>query len=167
MKIYHQQYTIPMNHNGTQENWVFDTQEELLTEQNINEQAMHLSDSYAKWAFASAHYKKLIQLKESELEVFLANAKLVAIEYGKKLGWKYDSEKARIDAVRNHKDSTGKYVYATDLLTLENTLRELKYYQSIIDGAILESLKIKKEMIITIGAQIRAGLGATNLVINK
>lgn len=167
MSIYHQQFKIPMNHNGKDETWVFDTQDELLTEQNINEQAMILSDSYAKWAFASAHYKKLIQLKEAELDTFMAGAKLVAVEQGKKYGWKYESEKARVEAVRNYKDSTGKYVYAVDLLTLENAIRELRYYQALIDGAILESLKIKKEMIITIGAQIRAGLGATNLVVNK
>jgi len=161
--------TIPVYINeGKREDWTFDTEEFKLTEQNINEQAMKISNAYSLWSTVAAWYRSAIQKLEIEEAPKEARFKSIAVDAGRKKGIKYDSERAKQDAIYLYQEvPTGPYVFAEEVLKYQNLKSEYLYYLDLVENAILKALSIEKDMIVSLGAQVRAGYSATTNVVTK
>ena len=136
----------------------FDTDSVMLTEENINEKSMVIAQQIAKWSFVYAQYRRKLILLEAEHTKRLAMQKQIVIAAS---GVKYTSETAKMDAVLTYKQGDA-YPYAEEELMYQNKKAELLYYIDIIDGSILKALSMEKDMIVSLGAQMRAGYKATN-----
>ena len=79
----------------------------------------------------------------------------------KALGIVFKSEKAKTAALYNHKDKNSVYDFAEVILKYENTKSELVYYIDLVESAILKPLSIQKDMIVTLGANMRAGMNVS------
>ena len=159
--------TIPVYINeGKKELWSFDTEEFKLTEQNINEQAMKISNAYSLWSTVAAWYRSAIQKLEIEEGPKEARYKMIAVDAGRKKGIKYDSERAKNDAIFVYQETpNGPYIFAEEVLKYQNVKTEYMYYLDLVENAILKALSIEKDMIVSLGAQIRAGYSATTNVV--
>ena len=74
---------------------------------------------------------------------------------------KYTSETAKMDAVLTYREGDN-FPFAEEELAYQNERAELLYYIDIIEGSILKALSMEKDMIVSLGAQIRAGYSATS-----
>ena len=74
---------------------------------------------------------------------------------------KYNSETAKMDAVLTFKDASGTFIYAEEELKYNTKRAEILYYIDIVEGTVLKSLSMEKDMIVSLGAQMRAGYSAT------
>lgn len=136
----------------------FDTDSVVLTEENINEQSMVIAKQFTKWAMVYAQYKRKLLLLEAEHAKRLAQQKQIVMDATK---IRYTSETAKMDAVLTFKDEAGNFKFAEDELMYNNTKAEYLYYLDILENGILKSLSVEKDMIISLGAQMRAGYSAS------
>lgn len=146
------------NSDGTTVEKEFDTDAVVLTEENLNEQAMVISKLFTEWSLVYAQYKRKLLLLEAKHSKWLAQAKQVVIDSTK---LKYNSETAKMDAVLTYKDETGNFVYAENELIYNNKRAEILYYIDVVESAVLKALSIEKDMIVSLGAQMRAGYANT------
>lgn len=136
----------------------FDTDSVVLTEENINEQTMKIAKEYTKWALVYSQYKRKLLLLDAKHSKWLAQAKQIVMDTVKA---KFTSETAKMDAVLTFRDESGNCTYAEDELRYNNKRAELLYYIDILESAILKALSMEKDMIVSLGAQMRAGYSVT------
>lgn len=145
--------------------WTFDTANFQLTEENINEQSMKLANTYSEWSYVSARLRKNLLDLERAYSDWEAKALAIVEAEAKQVGILFKSEKAKVTAMYNHKAADGTNDFAEHILFYENQKTELQYYMDLVDNAVLKSLSVMKDMVVTVGANIRAGLNAqTNAV---
>lgn len=144
---------------GSGKDWKFDTAAFQLTEESINEQSTKIASAYSEWAYVAAKLRKNLLDLERQYNDWEPKATAVVEAEAKQSGIIFKSEKAKGTALYNHKDGTGKYDYAEVILKYENKKDELNYYIDLVETAILKPLSIEKDMIVSIGANIRAGMG--------
>lgn len=135
----------------------FDTDSVMITEENINNQSMVIATKIAKWSFIYAQYRRMLLLLDAEHTKRLAMQKQIVMAA---TGAKYSSETAKMDAVLTYKQGDA-YPYAEEELMYQNKKAELLYYIDIVEGSILKALSMEKDMIVSLGAQMRAGYKAT------
>ncbi len=147
------------------EDWKFDTANFQVTEENIDQQAMKIASAYSEWSYVAARLRKLTLDLERTHSDWEAKALAIVEAEARTAGIIFKSEKAKVTAMYNHKAADGSNDFAESILFYENAKNELSYYTDLVDNSILKSLSIMKDMIVTIGANIRAGLNAqTNAV---
>lgn len=149
---------VPYEVDGNTIEKEFDTDSVVLTEENINEQSMNVSKAFADWAMVYSQYKRKLLLLEAKHSKWLAQAKQVVIDSTK---LKYNSETAKMDAVLTFKDASGVFIYAEEELKYSTKRAEILYYIDIVEGTVLKALSMEKDMIVSLGAQMRAGYSAT------
>lgn len=140
-------------------NLTFDTDSVVLTEENINEQSMVIAREFTKWGLVHAQYRRKLLLAEAKHAKWFAQVKQVVIDTTKV---KYNSETAKQDAVLTFRDDAGNYIYAEEELKYQNKRAELIYYIELVETAILKALSMEKDMIVSLGAQMRAGYSASS-----
>lgn len=149
--------TVPYEDvNKQQKEAKFDTDSVMLTEENINEKSMVIAQQIAKWSFVYAQYHRKLILLEAEHTKRLAMQKQIVMS----TGVKYSSETAKMDAVLTYKQGDV-YPFAEEELMYQNKKAELMYYIDVVEGSILKALSMEKDMIVSLGAQMRAGYKAT------
>lgn len=141
----------------------FDSDSVMITEENISIQASVIAQKYSLWSMVYAQYQRKLLLLEAKHAKWLAQAKQVVMDSTKV---KYSSETAKMDAVLNFQNANGVFEFAEQELQYQNQKAELLYYIDILDSAILKSLNMEKDMIITLGAQMRAGYSASTNTVN-
>lgn len=145
--------------------WTFDTNQFQVTEENINEQSMRIAAAYSEWSYVAARLRKRMLDLERAYTDWEAKALAITEAEARQTGVVFKSEKAKTTAMYNHKAADGTNDFAEHILFYENEKAELTYYTDLVDNSILKSLSIMRDMIISIGANIRAGMNAqTNAV---
>lgn len=150
--------SVPFEENGEVVEKQFSTDDVLVTEENINERAQALAQLYSCWSCVYAQYRRKLLLLEAKHAKWIAQVKQIVIDATKV---KYNSETAKMDAVLTYQDPSGNYVYAEEELRYNNKRAELLYYIDLVEGSILKALTMEKDMIVSLGAQMRAGYSAT------
>lgn len=143
---------------GTQKTATFNTDSVMLTEENINEKSMEIAREISRWSWVFAQYRRKLLLREALHTKRLAMQKQIVMD---KTKVKYTSETAKMDAVLTYKEGDS-FPFAEEELTYQNERAELLYYIDIIEGSILKALSMEKDMIVSLGAQMRAGYSATS-----
>ena len=145
--------------------WKFDTAQFQVNEENIDAQAMKIANSYSEWSYVAARlHKNLLDLERKYSEWEPKAIAIVEAE-ARSIGIKYNSEKAKTNALFTHKGQDGTNDFAERILQYQNIKDELVYYIDLVENAVLKSLSIQKDMIITLGANLRAGMNVqTNAV---
>ena len=136
----------------------FDTSVLLLSEENMNAVAMSIADRYAEWAYVAAKLNKNLLDLERAYNDWEPKALAIVEADAKAQGIVFKSEKAKQTALFNHKDQNGMYDFAEYVLAYENKKSELSYYVSLVEDAILKPLSIQKDMLVSLGANFRAGI---------
>ena len=158
--------TVPVFiNNGQREDWTFDTTEFRLTEQNLQDQEMKIAHAHSQWSLVLAWYKNAILNLDNKRACEEARDKAIAQDGLSKRGIKLTSETAKKDALYTYQDGQT-YPFAERVLMYENKRAELQYYQDIVANAILKSLDIEKDMLITLSANDRARYRTTVNTIN-
>lgn len=136
----------------------FNTDSVMITEENINEKSMEVAREISRWSWVFAQYRRKLLIREAVHTKRLAMQKQIVMDATKA---KYSSETAKMDAVLTYREGDA-FPFAEEELKYQNERAELLYYIDIIEGSILKALSMEKDMIVSLGAQIRAGFSATS-----
>lgn len=140
------------------EDWSFDSARFQLTEESINEQSMKIASAYSEWSYLAARLRKNLLDLERTYNDWEPKAIAIVEAEAKQLGIVFKSEKAKTAALYNHKDNNNAYDFAEVVLKYQNQKDELTYYIDLVENAILKPLSIEKDMIVSLGANMRAGM---------
>ena len=140
------------------EDWVFDSARFQLTEESLNEQSMKIASAYSEWSYVAAKLRKNLLDLERNYSDWEPKALAVVEAEAKQAGIVFKSEKAKTAALYNHKDGNNAYDFAEVVLKYQNKKDELSYYIDLVENAILKPLSIEKDMIVSLGANMRAGM---------
>lgn len=144
--------------NGEKKTASFNTDSVMLTEENINEKSMEIARDISRWSWVFAQYRRKLLLREAMHTKRLAMQKQIVMD---KTKLKYTSETAKMDAVLTYQEGDS-FPFAEEELMYQNEKAELMYYIDIIEGSILKALSMEKDMIVSLGAQMRAGYSAAS-----
>lgn len=145
--------------------WKFDSADFQVTEETLDRQAMKIASAYSEWSYVAARLRKNLLDLERKYADWEAKALAIVEADAKTAGIVFKSEKAKTTAMYNHRGADGSNDFAERILSYMNLKDELNYYIDLVDNSILKALSIEKDMIVTIGANIRAGLNVqTNAI---